>query len=159
MTFQATSECGSVWDLEAEDMDEAIEKAEEEVRGGEWGDDGAVVSVQIEQLRHDGTVYHEVEIDVEIEPDHDALIRAAGGNPDCDHDWTSEGEGGLDENPGVWSMGGTTMTFASHCRHCGLHKVEVHRGSQRNPGEHDTVTYTQPDEWCSECESQDCCCN
>lgn len=131
----------------AEEM--AAEMADEFVRDGEWGNDGASVGVRwaITQADEDGD---EVELasdglTVEIEPDHDSLIRKAGGDPDCDHEWTSEGEGGCDENPGVWSHGGTSMSFASHCRTCGLHRVEHHCGSQRNPGEHDTVEYSMPD--------------
>ena len=92
------------------------------------------------------------------EPDHDALIRAAGGDTECDHDWTSEGEGGCTENPGVWSTGGTSMTFGAHCRKCGLHRVESTTGSQYNPGEHDTVEYEQPPTSCAECESETCTC-
>jgi hypothetical protein len=159
MTWHALDECGTWFELSAETREEAIAEATELVRDGDWGDQGARVSVQLEQQRADGSVYDEHEFHVEIDPDHDLLIRAAGGNPDCDHHWTSEGEGGCDSNPGVWSCGGTTMKFASHCRHCGLHKVEVHHGSQRNPDDHDTVTYTQPEQWCGECESQDCGCN
>lgn len=130
-----------------------------------------------EETLDDGITYHwhvledtqedteeEVEIDsdycaVEVEPDHEGLIRAAGGDPDCDHDWTAEGEGGCLENPGVWSHGGTAMSFTTHCRRCGLQRYEYHTGSQCNPGEHDTVTYTQPEQWCADCQSEDCSCN
>ena len=48
------------------------------------------------------------------------------------------------------------MCFASHCRKCGLHKSERTTGSRRNPGEHDTVEYRQPESWCAECESEEC---
>ena len=67
--------------------------------------------------------------------------------PEADeHDWTSEGEGGCAENPGVWSTGGTGLTFRSHCRACGLKRVEHHTGAQRNPGECDTTTYGDSDD-------------
>src|SRR5690606_24674413 len=89
---------------------------------------------------------------VEIEPLHDVLISRAccgheycGNDPD-DHDWTSEGEGGCDQNPGVWSTGGTSMTFCTHCRRCGLMRREVVYGSQRNPGQADTVSYEMADD-------------
>jgi len=72
--------------------------------------------------------------------------------PDCpeadEHDWTSEHEGGCAENPGVWSTGGTSMLFIARCKHCGMKRQEHTTGSQRNPGECDTTTYSEPDpEW------------
>ena len=152
-------ECGSVQttSVDASNINEAWDMAESETedwcRSGEWGRDGASV-----QCYYNVESESERWIDVEIEPDHDALIKAAGGDTDCDHDWTAEGEGGCDQNPGVWSTGGTSMVFRSHCRKCGLHRIENHTGSQRNPGEHDTVEYTQPDSWCVKCENEECEC-
>jgi len=63
-----------------------------------------------------------------------------------DHDWTGQGHGGLDENPGVWSAGGTGTRSEEHCRRCGLMRVEMLHGSQRNPGDWDTLTYSMPDD-------------
>ena len=126
--------------------------------GGDWGDEGVEVEVWWELLDADGNEVDEGITTVSIDPDHDALVKASGGDTTCDHDWTSEGEGGCRENPGVWSTGGTSMTFATHCRTCGLHRVERSTGCQKNPGEHDTVHYTQPESWCAECESGECSC-
>jgi uncharacterized protein (TIGR02996 family) len=167
-----------------EDVEYATRPTEEEcdeetadwTRGGEWGSDGASVDYWWHLARLTASKWAaEEEAEevaggrgtVEIEPDHATLIaatvgrwdrdRLCGTDPD-DHDWTSEGEGGCDENPGVWSTGGTSMTFASHCRTCGLHRTEYHCGSQRNPGERDTVEYTMPNRWCAECQSEDCGC-
>lgn len=155
-------------ELDAADMDEAVELARELCRGGDWGVDGAVVDVWVVERDAAGDKTDRRELAVEIEPDHEALIRAAvgrgaaaerccGTDPD-DHDWTGEGEGGCDSNPGVWSTGGTSMSFASHCRACGLHRSEHTTGSQRNPGEHDTVRYEMPADWCPDCEREDCRC-
>jgi hypothetical protein len=138
--------------------DEIREACREWVEGGEWGVDGASIDVSWTLTDTADDEIGEGSVTVEIEPDHDALIRAAGGDLDCDHDWTSEGEGGCDENPGVWSTGGTSMTFAAHCRMCGLHRTEHHTGSQRDPGEHDTVEYSQPNSWCEECQREECEC-
>jgi len=71
--------------------------------------------------------------------------------PECtedEHDWERPYEivGGLRENPGVWSAGGTTMTFHSVCSYCGLHKHETQHGAQRNPGQLDTIEYRRGDE-------------
>jgi hypothetical protein len=69
--------------------------------------------------------------------------------PDCEdglrHSWTSEGEGGCDENPGVWSLGGTTYSFSEHCRYCGVRRLTLHHGRQRNPYECDSVRYEEGD--------------
>ena len=85
-------------------------------------------------------------VTIDIEPDAEKLMARAGADPECAHDWTSEGEGGCDDNPGVWSTRGTSMSFVSHCRQCGLIRKEFTTGSQRNPGEHDTVSYEMPDD-------------
>lgn len=131
----------SAQDVEAEQLAEEI--AEEWVRDGEWGDDGACISVYISIQDAEDLELRYHCIDVDIEPDHDALIAAAGGDTTCKHEWSSEGEGGCDENPGVWSTGGTSMCFRAHCVHCGLIRIETTTGAQRNPGEHNTVRYTR----------------
>jgi len=86
------------------------------------------------------------DIQVEIEPDHATLMQAAGASEDCEHKWSTEGEGGLKENPGVWSTGGTGLIFESHCTRCGLRRKERSPGIQNNHDEHDTVEYRMPDE-------------
>lgn len=160
------------------------EQIEEWVRCGDWGSDGAVIETtwkmyavtetvtvdesdddeQEEEVEEDREEIDHGWHDVDIEPDHERMISrtcgyaGCGSNPD-DHDWTSEGEGGCDDNPGVWTTGGTSFTFSSHCRKCGLHRTEHVTGSQRNPGEHDTVEYTMPNSWCAECQSEDCGCD
>ena len=69
--------------------------------------------------------------------------------PDCvedfDHRWTSEGCGGLSQNPGVWSLGGTSYGFTRRCVLCGVREHELHRGTQRNPGECDERRYEDGD--------------
>lgn len=162
--LEMRSPCGTrqnvEYDEEPSDAD-CDEATVEYVSEGEWGNEGA--SLDYRWTLYAVTTEGEEEVSegrgtVEIEPDHDAMIRAAGGDTDCDHEWTSEGEGGLSENPGVCSTGGTSMRFASHCRACGLHRTEFYCGIQKNPGEHDTVSYEQPDSWCAECHSEECTC-
>lgn len=114
--------------------------AKERMEDGDWGDGNYRVEYQWEVTDGD-----------EIVDSGSGFIEHQIDEPPCledengEHDWTSEGEGGLDENPGVWSLGGTTMCFVSHCRKCGLKKTEVNYGSQRNPGQCDTVEYGEPD--------------
>jgi hypothetical protein len=163
--IEMTEECGGSQEImvDAVDLDEARARAEKRlerwVQDGEYGDEGASVSARCTIRDETGEVLDEIHTHVEIEPDHDALIRAAGGDLTCEHDWTREGEGGCTENPGVWSVGGTALVFASHCRKCGLHRRERTIGSYcNNPGKHDTVTYHQPDSWCPDCEHEECEC-
>src|SRR5262245_61541092 len=101
--------------LDASDMDEAFEMAEDLCREGSWGDNGAAIDFFVTE-EIDGEETDRRSGTVEIEPDHEALIsrvtrwcgRSCGDSPD-DHDWTAEGDGGCDENPGVWSTGGTSL--------------------------------------------------
>jgi hypothetical protein len=129
------------------------QSADDWCRGaGCWGDNGATIEVGWHLADEEGNEVAEGEVTVEIEIDHAAMIssgvprwdRPANwcGNDPEDHDWTRAGEGGCESNPGVWSSGGTSMTFDSHCRRCGLHRTEHHVGSQRNPGKHDSVEYS-----------------
>ena len=148
-TLEMRDDGGSTETVEFDECpsaDEIAEACRDWVEGGEWGDNG--VSVQVSWTLTDAAD-EEIDAgieDVDIEPNHDALIRAVGGDADCRHDWTSEGEGGCKENPGVWSTGGTSMVFRAHCTICGLIRIEHDPGSQRNPGEHPTVSYFVPDE-------------
>jgi hypothetical protein len=120
---------------------ECNKACEEWCREGDWGDAGASIPVSWMVTDEEGNEIGSGDIEVDIEIDHDTLIRRAGGDIDCVHDWT----GGCRENPSVWSQWGTYMSFATHCRKCGLHRIERTPGSPRNPGDHDTVEYSQPD--------------
>ncbi len=148
--------------LDASSMEEATEMAEELLRSGEWGENGASVTAWVTLEEGDKVIDRE-SVTVEISPDHEALIHKAAGRSGCgtspdDHDWTREGEGGCDQNPGVWSTGRTSMLYRSHCRTCGLQRREMTCGDQRDPGEHDRVEYTMPGSWCKECQSDSCDC-
>lgn len=140
-------------DIEADNIDEALEEAIDWTREGSWSAEGCRVTVYVHLLTDEDENDFAV---VEIEPDHEALIKEAlndaqwtsgccGLNPD-DHKWTSKGEGGCTENPGVWSHGGTTISTSDHCSMCGLRRSQVLLGDQRNPGEIDTTTYTLDEE-------------
>lgn len=64
------------------------------VRGGDYGHEGASVSAYY-TLSDDEYEWPETWIEVEIEPDEEYLMKQAGADRDCDHEWTAEGEGGL----------------------------------------------------------------
>lgn len=141
--------------------DSGRDAAEEYVSDGEWGDDGGSVEVRAWRVRHYIGTDDALHIDedhesdwhtVDLEPDHGYLISSAAGraticgtDPD-DHDWTREGEGGCDANPGVWSLGGTAMHFVAHCRGCGLTRKVTDPGSQRNPGDGVRYEYEMADD-------------
>ncbi len=135
-------------EITAESDSEAAKAAQEALESwiadGEWGDAGAIVSGLWTLYDSDGEEIDSGNVEVEIEPNHAALIRAAGGDTKCKHRWAAEGEGGLVENPGVWATGGTTLVICDHCEHCGLRRRRELTGSQRNPGECDTVSYSLP---------------
>lgn len=126
--------------IEAHDINRAWEKARAWAQEGSWPDGGCRVALRVYSSRKELTGH------ITIQPNHEALIKAAGGDPHCDHDWTSEGLGGCRENPGVWSLGGTAFKISSRCRRCGLRRDEHICGAQRNPDEHDTVSYFLPGE-------------
>lgn len=124
-TYSVTSN-GYIDTIEADDIDEAVDRWRDEVESAEWGDDGCTVEASVTDEETEETEY----FDVHIPADHAALIAATGDagcglDPD-DHDWiaTADDEGGLDENPGVWSTG-RSMVFKSHCADCGLRRTEV----------------------------------
>jgi len=135
--------------VEADSLAEAVSLAEEMTREGEWGDHGARVRVTVTG-DDDANADQSEELDVEIPPDHRALIAEVTRDHDpailCgpeheDHDWTGEGEGGCHEHPGVWSTGGTSLRVHRHCRRCPLALVERLAGSAPDPGEADTIEY------------------
>ena len=116
------------------------------IQEGSWGVDGGSISGDWDMYDDNDDIIESGGTTVEVEPDHKALIEAAGGDVHCSHKWSNEGEGGCDQNPGVWSTGGTGMTIATHCEKCGLRRVEHYAGSQRNPGEpSSTYTYVAPE--------------
>lgn len=123
----------------------AMDGLEEWVRDGDWGEDGALIDARCRVTDEHGEEWDDF-ASVAIEPQHDRLIRRAGGDPDCDHEWTSAHEGGCHENPGVWSTTGTTLVYHDHCTHCGLRRHVTRYGSQRNPGQADRIEYFLPDE-------------
>lgn len=137
---------------EQPELSDIEREIEDWVHDGSWGDEGASISCRWTLFNNDEEI-DDGWLTVEVEPNHSNLISEAvspywdgcGYDPD-DHDWTAEGEGGCDENPGVWSTGGTSLVFQEHCSVCGLHRTMYVTGCQKNPGEHDTVHYEKPNE-------------
>lgn len=122
----------------AESMEDAIEYVTELWQEGSW-DEKCLVEVRVERLGWADEVLETESVEIECGDDPKA--------PDCkdgqEHEWHTPHNvlGGLEENPGVWSAGGTSMVFKSVCKHCGCVKTEFFCGTQRNPGQCDTIEY------------------
>ena len=148
ITLSDDSGCDEEMKIEAATDDEAragvADIAAVWCAAGEWDDDGDSAEVSWSLCGPGGTHIDHGDITVEIEPDHEALIADAAmllddadescGNDPDDHEWTTG-------QASAWLVGGTGMSFHSHCRKCGLHCTEHRTGWQRNPGDHDTAEY------------------
>lgn len=151
MSSYRISDDGASETIEADSMTEAMKIAAETWQDGSW-DSKCLISVRVAELDEEGEETGEVDwVNVECGDDPEA--------PKCtedEHDWCNPHEvvGGLDSNPGVWSKGGTTIVAREVCRHCGCYRTTTNYGSQRNPGQCDTVEYDAADEcslaWISE---------
>lgn len=102
------------------EADTAQEAAQEYVDGGDWGDGTSTIWIDVSctPLDENGEkVTDEAKwVTITLEPDEPKCSDGKG------HDWTSEGEGGLEENPGVFGNGGGVLIY-QHCRNCGLRKI------------------------------------
>jgi hypothetical protein len=144
--------CVHVWDEGSSDTvhcdygDDYADAARDLWDGADYGDGDYRVTVSWEATDATGNTIDSGSWD---ETGH-VQEPACPEEEDGEHEWTSEFEGGCTENPGVWSTGGTSMVFSARCKHCGMERVEKTTGSQCNPGECDTTTYSEPDpEWVS----------
>lgn len=160
-TYNADIDRGQGGDtqVEASTLQEAMKKAETWAREGDYSDaldrDGGC-SVLVRTWLFDYDAFDDAPDDERDE----SMIDIVTPEPDCpeadEHDWTSEFEGGCSENPGCWDIGGGRMKFVSHCRHCGMERVQISLYAPGNslacagvPDE--TVTYGEPDpEWVAE---------
>lgn len=144
MKYRISEDGGASEIIDADDLKSAVAAAKEWASEGSY-DERVMVSVYVQSVDEDGDDTDEYgSAEVEAGPEPEAPECAEGE----EHEWESPHElvGGIKENPGVWSLGGTTMTFHYVCGHCGAHKHETCYGSQRNPGQCDQVTYEEADD-------------
>ena len=125
--------------IESDDMDAACDYAEEKWQEGSW-DSKCKITLSVQEID-----WNEKEIG-----DAESFEVECGEDPaePCDeHDWKSYFPlvRGLKENPGVWSLGGTTTKNKEVCALTGWYKVEIRYGAQRNPGQCDSIEYSEPD--------------
>lgn len=157
MRYEIREDSGASEIIEADDLESALETAKDWASEGSY-DCRVMVTVYVRGIDDDGDETGEyASADVEAGPEPE--------EPECvdgeEHVWEGPHElvGGIKENPGVWSNGGTTMTFHSVCARCGAHKHETSCGAQRNPGECDQVSYDEADaatkEWLKERNEED----
>lgn len=138
-----------IWDdtiryiIEGDDLECALDYAEKKWQDGSW-DEKQTIQIYAQEIDWDGkTIGDSITREIEVGEDSPA--------PDCtedEHGWRAPQScvGGISDNPGCWSTGGTTMVFKRVCRHCGTYKIETRYGYQRNPGQRDKVEYTEPDD-------------
>jgi hypothetical protein len=135
--------------ITADSIDEAKAQCEmlakDWLQEGDWGTDGYRVRGNWTLFDHEAEKIDSEDVDVDIEPDHETQIKKAVidldsicGTDPSDHYWTTDGEGGCEGNPGVLLHEGTLMSFNSHCRRCGLHRITR---SNYDHSDFDTVEY------------------
>ena len=144
--YEIREDSGASEIIEADSLNDALDQARD------WAADGSyqervMVTVWATPLDRKGNRIscEAVSEEVEAGPEPEEPECAEGE----EHDWCSPHEvvGGIKENPGVWSLGGTSMSFLTVCRHCGWYRTVLDRGSQRNPGElEEETSYEEPNE-------------
>jgi hypothetical protein len=134
--------------IEAENITEALAKAEKWAQAGEY-EERTEVWIEVYEIDAGGVRVDGGECDTStveagpetVPPETDC------GDSDDDHKWVRpvEAVGGCTQNPGVFSLGGTTMAFVSICSRCGIRKTRIDYGVQKNPGDVDHTKYEEPD--------------
>jgi hypothetical protein len=147
MKYEIIEDSGASEIIEADSLEEALEKAQEWASEGDY-DERVMVDVWAHELDEDGErtgefLSGEVAAGPEPKPEPTEC-----GDDDEDHDWQSPVElvGGCKGNPGVFSTG-TRFDYHYVCGKCGTYKHSWDQGQQRNPGDLDEgVEYTAADE-------------
>ena len=144
--YEIREDSGASEIIEADSLEDAMNQARD------WASDGSyqervMVTVRATLLDRKGkpVPYETASDEVEAGPEPEEPECAEGK----EHDWCAPYEvvGGIEENPGVWGLGGTSMSFLTVCRHCGSYRTVLSRGSQRNPGElEEETSYEEPNE-------------
>lgn len=126
---------------------EIVRYRSEPLPGESIDEDGDLIDAE-GYLIHTAADMGEIDEDATSDNDsHDCSGEYSDDLPECEisedgeHDWQSPHSlvGGIKENPGVWSNGGTCWTTKSVCACCGKYKTEVNKGSQCHPDESSCV--------------------
>ena len=116
MIYTIVDDNGWEFNIEADNLDEARELAENEIEAGDYG------------CAEDKTVFVSYNIYKDSHLEDSFTVSIYPEEPDCiegriRHRWESpQWLGGCDENPGVWGHGGGVI-ITEVCRHCGCKKM------------------------------------
>ena len=154
LKYQYSEDSYTEWVDESISADTITAEIKSMCENGSYGDEGGWVNAGYHVYEDNNSTDEEeytyiayYPVPVWIVPNHDALIAAAGGNSECEHEWSSEGEGGCDENPGVFGIGGAAISIREHCVKCGLRRCSITGDTNPiNAGNRDKVEYAAPDE-------------
>lgn len=137
--------------IEAEDLDAAIEIAEQHCRDGvayvvaDVGDDvengeEVVWKYEISEIEDEDEILASGNVSEMVHPDLESLRIAAGAPEDCDHEFRAHG--GMRENPGVYGLPGNGIQTKIRCRHCGL--VEIRSWGDMDRADYEIVHHMEP---------------
>lgn len=122
---------------------EIVRYRSEPLAGESIDEDGDLIDAE-GYLIHTAADMGEIDEDATSDNDsHDCSGEYSDELPECEisedgeHDWQSPHSivGGIKENPGVWSNGGTIFSTKEVCSCCGKYKSETDNGSQCHPDE------------------------
>jgi hypothetical protein len=148
---EAAEELSDKWTREMFDDDNFHEVIEEDwpSRGysvqarffAEFQTHWEIESSQGTAVGEDGEPMAEDTVRVRIKLHEEALVRAAGGNPDCQHEWDI-----ADPHCGP----NNSLHHHDRCLLCGLQKSMT---TYSHAPDMNTVCYKQPKYWCPKCQS------
>ena len=123
--------------FDADSIESAMDMARDWADEGDWPEEGCKIRITVEDEDEDEELEEYYDI-ITPEPEAD----------DHDHEWTSENEGGCDQNPGCWDTGNGSMVFVDHCKICGMKRRHVSKyANQINCEADDTYTYEDDPEY------------
>jgi hypothetical protein len=120
---------------------DCVAKCQSWLKSYDWGDDGATTSADWELLGEDGGRVFAGTVQIEIEPNHLAMILYVGGNPDCAHVWRQEGTTpcSMDHGP----VKGKHEKSSALCTKCGLRRIMHMADGKLIPGQWGAIQYEQ----------------
>ena len=153
-------------DIYAPTIEEAVEIGREWMMDGDWASEDGVIRIGVtlsacvrpivtDDEGEDITDDQDGEDCSALYSDPEPDCKVGGGDEDDGgHDWRSPYSllGGLRDNPGVWSRGGTCTESTRVCARCGCFRTETDLGVQRHETEPEmTVEYgertEESEEW------------